>query len=135
KKGYQIDFIIVGKKEEKKMYLEDDKILFLSWNVRGINKFLSIIKLSTKIKAKIKKRNYDFVYGHGSIGIIATIISRVYKIPTGQRLYGAYPLLKEFKRNVPKIKMMIKQPLYYFSFKLPKDFLIVTNDGTNGDLI
>lgn len=135
-RGHDIDFIIVDKKEKSKLYLNNkNNVTFSEWEVKGIGRLFSVIRLIGKIKGKIKENKYDFIYGHGSIGAISTIMARINNVPTGQRLYGAYPLLNKFKQNESKIKIFLKQPLYYLSFKLKKEFLIVTNDGTQGDLI
>lgn len=135
-RGFKIDFIIVDTKEKRGHYINNKgSVDYVVWNPKGIGVFKSIIKIISAVRKKIKENRYDFVYGHGSIGVIATIISRIYGVPTGQRLYGAYPLLKSFNEGKSNLKIFLNQPLYYLSFKLKKEFLVVTEDGTKGDLI
>lgn len=134
-KGYKIDFIIVDRKEKEESYINKSNIVYSEWNNRGLKRITSIFRAIININRQLKSESYNFVYGHGSIGILANIMARVHKIATGQRLYGAYPLLVNINKGKSKLSLFIKQPLYYLSFKLKKDFLIVTNDGTKGDLV
>ena len=78
--------------------------------------------------------SYDFVYGHGSIGAVASLITRRRKIPTGLRVYGIGNVEQEM-RSRPNWFFALKYPLRYLSFRTPKAFLIATNDGSRADQI
>lgn len=136
-KGHQIDFVIVDTKDKKDLYLKEcnENITFLEWESEGFKRLTAPLKLFFKLNSIIKNNNYDFIYGHGSIGALVSIVANYHNIPVGQRLYGAYPILKNIKNKKSTLSIFLRQPLYYMSFKLKKDFLIVTNDGTQGDYV
>ncbi|HIE15261.1 TPA: glycosyltransferase [Candidatus Bathyarchaeota archaeon] len=80
----------------------------------------------------IKKHNIDILYGHGSIGALAGILSLLSRTPNIRRLYGTF-LYKE--ANKSKCHIFIRHPLEYLAFALPSKSVIITNDGTHGDLV
>lgn len=131
--GHKIDFIILGQQMKNNLNeQETEEIYYIDWNKKNPMNLFILIK---KIRELIKSNEYDFVYGHGSIGVISSIISNIYKVPSGQRLYGVYPILKNIQKNRSKLSLLLVQPLYYLSFKIKKNFLLITNDGTKGDLV
>jgi len=80
----------------------------------------------------VKKNKIDLIYGHGSIGALAGILSLFSKKPNIRRIYGTF-LYKEIKKT--KISLFIKHPLEYLTFSLPAKYIIITNDGTHGDRV
>lgn len=132
--GHHIDFIVLDQQTEvnKQIQKITDDVYYINWKSNNFKKIFSLIK---KMRDLIKDREYDFVYGHGSIGALTSIIANIYKIPTGQRLYGVYPILKNINKGKSAFTLFLGQPLYYLTFKLKKKFLIVTNDGTQGDYV
>ena len=80
----------------------------------------------------VKKNKIDLIYGHGSIGALAGILSLFSKKPNIRRIYGTF-LYKEIKDS--KISLFMKHPLEYLAFSLPAKCVIITNDGTHGDAV
>jgi hypothetical protein len=87
--------------------------------------------LYNSISHVLKKERYDFVYGHGSIGSIANLIANKNRIPCAIRLYGTFLANKIYSQS--KISIFLHHPLEYLCFIIPKQFLLITNDGTRGD--
>lgn len=80
-----------------------------------------------------KESNKNMVlFGHGAIGSICGIISKLTGIKNTRRVYGTFLVdLIHFS----KFRMFLKYPLAYSLFSLPHEKLIVTNDGTHGDMV
>ena len=73
----------------------------------------------------------DVVYAHNGIAAAAAfILAKMYRVPNVTRIYGTF---------LPQIKWSPEQLLMYFpevlGFTIPCSYLIVTNDGTQGDKI
>lgn len=137
--GHEVDIIVAEPGVSEKDlniavdWLDRTRIIFVDWDTKGYKKILSSVKLYSVVNRIVKKNEYDFVYGHGSIGAIANIVANVRGIPCGIRLYGTF--LAQEINHVSRIGIAMGHPLEYMAFKLPKDFLLVTNDGTRGDQV
>lgn len=101
----------------------------------AVAKLVNLFKIYMGAMNLLNKSKYDFVYGHGgSIGLIACILAHKMGIPCGQRLYGTF--LSEKIRRYGCGRVFLKHPFEYLSFLLNnKNFLMVTNDGTEGDYV
>lgn len=137
--GHKVDIVVaepgVSEKDLNILvdWLDRTRIIFVDWDTKGYKKALSSFKLYSIINCILKKNEYDFVYGHGSIGAVANMVANLHGIPCGIRLYGTF-LASEINR-VSRIRIAMRHPLEYIAFKLPKNFLLVTNDGTRGDQV
>lgn len=137
--GHEVDIVVAESGiSEKDLnisvdWLEGTRIIFVNWDTKGCKKIFSILKLYFVVNRILNEKKYDFVYGHGSIGTVANMVANLHGITCGIRLYGTF-LAKEINR-LSKIRIAVRHPLEYMAFKLPKDFLLVTNDGTRGDLV
>jgi glycosyltransferase involved in cell wall biosynthesis len=76
--------------------------------------------------------NIDIIFGHGSIGAIGGLASKVAGKPYIQRIYGTF-LINEIKRS--KAMLFLRHPLEFLSFWLPTKATVITNDGTHGDRV
>jgi len=133
--GHIIDFILFTNDElGKEDFLDEKEVTVIEWSSSKMKKNpLMLLQIYKIVEKKIRDGNYDFVYGHGTQGALATIASNRLKVPNGQRLYGVYPLYKEILSGRNKWSTLLKKPLYFLSLYLKKSFLLVTNDGTKGD--
>lgn len=86
--------------------------------------FLALWIVTTK---KIK-----LVYGHGTVGALAGLVSILTGVKNIRRMYGVSYLMKYIDK--PK-KMKFKEPLDYLTLTLPAEMLIITNDGSKGDAL
>lgn len=103
-------------------------------NKAGIFRNLKIIFDTIKLGVNIIKQNPDIsrIIGFGSLGGITAIIGKWVRIPDFRRLYGTF-LINEISKN--SLTLFLKHPLEYFTFSLQGKGLLVTNDGTKGDIV
>jgi glycosyltransferase involved in cell wall biosynthesis len=103
----------------------------------GLHRLWQLDMLYARTLERINQQNYDFIYGQGTMGTLGVIAARRRHIPCGQRLYGISYFIREFTDGlldwVQQARAFIRHPLHYKAFSLPKDFLLVTNDGTRAD--
>ncbi|MCF7912210.1 MAG: glycosyltransferase [Candidatus Cloacimonetes bacterium] len=80
----------------------------------------------------ILSKRINVISGHGAIGFIAGIVSIFSGIPNIRRLYGSF-LINEIESS--KLALFVKHPFEYLAFCLPAKAIIITNDGTHGDIV
>ena len=139
--GNQVDFVIgTATPNIKEMlnigppWLKSCRYHFVYWNSVGLQRVLSFYRMYRKVENVLRSSAYDFVYGHGTVGSIGCVLGSKHSIPCGLRLYGVVNLANELA-NKPRIYTILRHPLQYLSFAGSKNFMIVTNDGTRGDLV
>lgn len=100
------------------------------------SKLLAGLKLMFNISKLLIKGDYDFVYAHGTVAGLAAIPAKMLKVPFGQRVYGTFlwDQYKKDKNTLSKLKM-IRQFYELITYKYEKAFLLITNDGSRGDLV
>ena len=126
-KGFSIDFAIVVKQPKTisigaEWLKSSDYYWVCNW---------SFVKIITLYKI-IRKGNYDFVYGQGTAGGWGNFASLLAGKPFGMRLYGTF-LAQHLDDNY--FRFFRRRLLKSFVYNLPKQFMIMTNDGTKGDLV
>lgn len=98
----------------------------------GYAHFLSVVNAATKLGLELARRiEPDVIYGHNVEGAYAAYwVSRKTGIPNITRLYGSrlYPVLKKPLALFKEIKRV-------GAYKLPCSYMIMTDDGTHGDLV
>ena len=77
---------------------------------------------------------FSLIYGHGSCGAVAGLLSLMTRIPNVRRIYGTF-LYEELKPGGwwQRVRVATRHPLEYLAFALPTAGLIITNDGTKGN--
>ena len=83
-----------------------------------------------------RKLQFDLIYGYGSSGFLAGVLSMIVKIPNIRRVFGTflYPMVSK-GTILQKLKAFIKDTSGYLLISLPTSALIITNDGTHGDKV
>jgi glycosyltransferase involved in cell wall biosynthesis len=113
-----------------------DKITFyiIPKNQSGFLNNFKLIFNAIQLGKRIVKQNTKIckIIGFGSLGGITSIISKLVKIPDFRRLYGTF-LINEISRS--KLTLFLKHPLEYLTFASKGKGLLVTNDGTKGDVV
>ncbi len=99
--------------------------------ISRVKLYLSFIKSYITGVRLIKKEKIDFIYGHGTISFLSSIIGIRTKARHYRRIYGTFLYPKLLKKK----NFIFSDFFEYLSFRLPTDGLIVTNDGTSGDKI
>lgn len=134
--GNHVDFIFpIFEKNNMKInasrFLQESRIWLYYYRKDIILRPFIVIKLLIFLIKLLKKGKYDFIYCHGSFGVYGNIAANILKIPVGHRIYGSflYYRLKE------KSKLYLAYRYYrqYLPFIIPKKFILMTNDGTQGD--
>jgi len=110
-------------------------------DIIGLNQKKGIVKLFFRIIDYFKVfrsidkamhlNSYDFVYGHGMISDAARWVSGKYKVPFGQRVYG--DIFWDLYEQKGLIYAILSDFTRYFTYRKRKEFLLITDDGTNGD--
>lgn len=137
-RGHNVDFILLHNNISFQNYnikidwIKEEQIIGqVYWNNNLIMKPINIINLYKKADNIIKNKSYDFIYAHGESATVSRLIAKKYNLPFGQRLYGTF--LYDYIKKNGLIKAKIFHFLEYDAFKSEKDFLLITNDGSNGD--
>lgn len=114
-----------------KIYKEKIKVYGFSFSSK-LSAAKAILALYFKVFRIIKNNKNTVLYGHGSVGGLAGLISFFSRTPNLRRIYGTF-LCDEL--NSSKISIFFKHPLEYLTFSLPAKAIVCTNDGTKGDLV
>jgi glycosyltransferase involved in cell wall biosynthesis len=139
-RGHEVDFVIIQSRYPESQinvgasWLSQDQVVGLVYtNNKFLMKYFAYIKLIYLTYRAIKRKDYDFVYAHGTTTGLSAIPARLAKIPFGQRIYGTF--LWDKINKFGETRTFIKHLIEYLSFRTKKNFLLVTNDGSRGDLV
>ncbi|PXW92008.1 glycosyltransferase involved in cell wall biosynthesis [Streptohalobacillus salinus] len=145
-KEYTVDIVLVSKFNNefniKVDWINKENI------VANINNDLStknyILKVIRKAKSSFqvinsllkltKKNKYEVIYCHGKAAVWGNFISIIRRIPCAYRVYGTVSVYEDLKKY-GKLIGSVKHPIYTLIFKLPKKFLMITDDGSQGDKV
>jgi glycosyltransferase involved in cell wall biosynthesis len=146
KRGHQVDFVILsnfnGRPEIKVDWFSEDNVYANIYDpltevpsykrvFRRIKRFLKLLYFTNKA---ISENNYDFIYCKSVYeGLAGNIVANFRGVPCGMRSLGtmAYADLK--KHGV--VGAALRNPFEFLTYRLKKDFFIMTDDGTKGDVI
>lgn len=139
-RGNQIDMYIIHTLKDKPNlnitadWMKKIKIVGLKYyNHSIIKRVLSIHSMNKEVSIILKNTKYDFIYAHGTApGTLYRVIKKS-KIPYGHRLYGTFLYDEIIKRGYKKA--ICRHYIEYLIFKREKDFLLVTDDASNGDKV
>jgi glycosyltransferase involved in cell wall biosynthesis len=135
--GHQVDAIVGAGPETmlgevRAPWLQGTAFQLVPCHSSGPQRPASALRLLRAVGAALRRQRYDFVYGHGSLGALACLAARRRGLACGQRLYGVFSLVARLER-LPRPAIAMRQPLRYLSFRAAKDFLLITDDGSQGD--
>lgn len=91
--------------------------------------FLNIVFFSCWL---VYSKRISRIVGFGSISGLSAIVGKLTFIPDVRRLYGTF-LINEI--HYSKLYLFIRHPLEFICFVLNGKALIITNDGTKGDVV
>lgn len=139
-RGHEVHFVILhtdpkvpGLNIQVDWLNESSFKAFCHYDLKMPGKLLSIMRYRRTIRELVQKEKYDFIYAHGTSTAVARGISKELKIPFAQRLYGTFLWSKI--SSLGYFRAAIQHLVEYLSFKTSKQFLLVTNDGSRGDLV
>ena len=102
--------------------------------VKFFRKIKSTLELFSAIIKVCKQYQIDFIYCHGKAAILGNLVSFLKKIPCGYRVYGTVDLAQQLNKY-GRLVSIVRNPIYTLIFWLPKEFLLITDDGTKGDQV
>jgi glycosyltransferase involved in cell wall biosynthesis len=140
-------FFITGNKKESSIYNVHKNIEIIRFDCKWIKKLFGIKKIGFLVKAiwwfyfqiksflvsyKIAKtERIDIFYAYEILGVpAAKILSKIFKKPIVSRFQGT-KLVLWVNKNFWKIRFW----QHVLALKLPVNLLIMTNDGTQGNLV
>lgn len=130
--------IVLWNLEDREIIIPEiykDKVFVYPFALNGISKLASLFKIFQIIKKStslVKKNNIKRIIGFGSLAGISGIVGKLTGVSDFRRLYGSF-LINEI--NKPKWKLFLNHPLEYLTFSIGGKGLMITNDGTKGDLV
>lgn len=146
KKGHHVDFVIASNFNEEINIAVDwfteeniyanvyDPASELPWYRRIFRRIRRFSKLLYYTNRAVSENKYDFIYCHSYYeGLAGNIIANLRGIPCGMRSMGTM-LNEDFKKYGIYITAL-KRPIEFIMFKMNKEFFIMTDDGTKGDLV
>ena len=92
----------------------------------------ALMQLLFKVISLRLGNKIEVIYSHGPIGGVGAILSNFLMVKSVRRVYGTF-LARELHKT--KLQLFLKHPLEYLTFSLPGNALVITNDGTKGDLV
>lgn len=96
-------------------------------------KLLAATNLIRALRRALKNDSFDFVYLHGPTAGVCRRVALEQGVPVAQRLYGTF-LWRDLTKYGKGICRYFRRN-EFLSFRESKCFLLVTNDGSGGDLV
>lgn len=143
-RGHQIDFVVTSNYDElvnvnvdwfrrenlkANIYNPSAELSIFRRIPRRVKRLLRLIYHTNKA---LREDDYDFVICWSFFeGFVGNVIANLHGVPCGMRVMGTLTV-PELRKRGPFITAF-RHPVEYLSFKLRKRFLLMTDDGTNGD--
>lgn len=145
KDGHEIDFLLISTDPEDANIMtkdfvtsyvnkEDIKEIIIYKPKARIKKIVGLMNLYSEVKKTterlVSEEEYDFVYAQSSFAMPASKVAYEKDIPCGHRLYGSF-VYGYYKKN-GFLRTLFFEPFEILSYYLPKSFMLITDDGSNG---
>jgi glycosyltransferase involved in cell wall biosynthesis len=142
-RGHDVDLLVLNQLPRELSigvdWLKPEQLKIVNPGRRWLGMCGAAIGFYGCVLARLKLHRYDFVYGQGTMGALGVLAARRRGVACAQRLYGISYFRREFGSTPPtrfkRLGIFLRHPLHYLAFSLPKAFLLVTNDGTQADLV
>lgn len=147
-RGESVDLLVATPRTDppapRTGWLSDCRIEAVHWNIETWpQKVRSVAELFRATRRVVSAHRYDLAYLHGSVAAAGHLALFGTGVPVAMRLYGTF-LADEADavarssgavRMLRRFRLATAHPLEYLSFRLPKEFLLVTDDGTGADRV
>lgn len=140
--GNSVDFIVINNSNSNLQlniglsWIRKEQIVkIINYEQTKTSKIRATIELLICCFSTVMKKHYDFVYAHGLVAGLSIFSAKLKRVPFGQRLYGTF-LWDEYLRNAKVLNEYSLHKKYYniIAYRYKKAFLLITNDGSRGDL-
>lgn len=146
KEGHEVDFLLISTDPEDEKIMskdfvtsyvkkEDIKQIIIYRPKARLKKIIGLMNLYKEVKKSterlVNEKEYDFVYAQSSFAMPASRVAYKNGIPCGQRLYGSFVYGYYEKRGF--LRTLFFEPFEILSYYSPKSFMLITDDGSNGD--
>ena len=145
-RGHQVDFIVASNFNEpaniKVDWFREENILAnvydpfsdAPWYKRLTRRAKRFAKLLYHTNKALSETDYDFVYCKAFYeGLAGNIVANLRGVPCGVRSMGTM-LYKDFE-DFGVLGTALRRPVEFITFKMDKEFFIMTDDGTHGDKV
>lgn len=146
KRGHQVDFVILSNFDQEidikvdwfrneNLYINIfDPVSEVPWHGRIFRRIKRFSKLLYYTNKAISENDYDFVYCKSVYeGLAGNIVANFRGVPCGMRSLGT--MLHSDLTEYGALGAAIRNPLEFLTFRLKKDFFLMTDDGTKGDIV
>lgn len=120
-------------------WLRPEQLTVVNPGLRWLGMYGAAIGFFGCVLERLRLKKYDFIYGQGTMGALGVLAANRRGLPCAQRLYGISYFRREFTAGslprLRRLRVFLRHPLHYMAFSLPKAFLLVTNDGTQADVV
>jgi D-inositol-3-phosphate glycosyltransferase len=142
-RGHEVELLVLNQLPRELSigvdWLRPEQLTVVNPNLRWLGRYGAAIGFYGCVQARLRRHEYDFVYGQGTMGALGVLAANRRGLPCAQRLYGISYFRREFTAGrisrLKRLRVFLRHPLHYMAFSLPKAFLLVTNDGTQADLV
>ncbi len=141
--GVKIDYIFTSKLssdkkfltyESKVDYIKKEQIKDVVIKNARINRYTKSVpwhfQLKSAVKKVLKENNYDFIYAMTPDATCINELANSMGIPCGVRFYGTFLWSFYQKNGYKKAKFVFSDEIK--NYNLPKSFMLITDDGSNG---
>ncbi len=97
---------------------------------RKENSFSPFFELFFLLLKLIRKYKFDLIYSVGYLSLVGSVVSRIFKIKHFSRCFGTF-LSLYYEKKIKNVKLFTE----WLSIKLHKDGIIMTDDGTRGNVV
>jgi len=143
-RGHQVDFVVTSNFNELHKLNVDwfsrdnlkanifDPTTEVSSFCRIFRRMSRLFRLVFYVNRALRTGDYDFVVCWSfTEGLVGNVLANLYRVPCGMRVMGTLRVPELVKKG--PIKTALLHPIEFLSFRLKKKFILMTDDGTNGD--
>ena len=143
-RGHQVDFVVTSNYDEVSQISVDwfeknniqaniyDPAVEMNILRRIPRRINRLIRLIYHVNKALREDDYDFVICWAFFeGFVGNVVANIHGVPCGMRSMGTL-LVPELRKRGPLITAL-RHPVEFLSFKLRKNFFLMTDDGTHGD--
>lgn len=136
--GHTVDLIVLVKPDQARPFAAPawltGKAIFVPHGRGGISSRASALVRSVwRVAGELRVLRPDLVYCHGALGVVGCAAARLTGHRHALRLYGTF--LAPYIERGRFLRAAFKYPTEVLALRMSGSFVIMTNDGTRGDVV